>query len=94
MHKDKVHTEKGIRQRDSVDFRHGRVVNEIRVNEKEYGHVHRLPSIESLLFEAKALDLTEVGCNLRRCDAVCSHPDDIFVALVSSCVEGQCSFPR
>ena len=75
-------TEKGIRQRDRIYFSHRRIIHEIRVNEKEHWHVDGLPSVESLFFEAKALDFAEVRSYLRWSNTVGCDPNDVFRALV------------
>lgn len=52
--------EERVGQRDVVDAVHRRVVEHLRVQEEEDGHVDLFPRAESLLLEAEALDLVEV----------------------------------
>lgn len=52
--------EEGIAQRHCLDALHIRIRHKFGVNVEKYGHVHRLTRIQSLLLEAKALNLTEV----------------------------------
>ena len=87
-------TEESIGQCNSVDFCHCRVVDEIRVNEKENRHIHRLSSVESLLLKAEALDFAKVRGDLRRRDAVRSNTNNILAALICRRIEGKCSFSR
>ncbi len=79
--------EKGVAQRDGIDAFHGRIFCELGVNEEEHRHIDRLACVEPLLFETEALDLAEVWCHLCWCHRVCSHPDDVCVALVLGSVE-------
>lgn len=88
-----LHTEEGIRQRDGINLRHGWIVDKVWVNEEKNRHINRLASIQSLLLEAKTLYLAEIGRNLRWRDAVCSHADNVFVALICRSVKCQGGLP-
>ena len=87
-------TEESIAQSDSVDFVHRGVIVEVRVNEEEDWHIHRLSSIKPLLLETEALDFAEIGRHLSGCDAIGSHPYDVLVALVRCREKCQCRLPR
>lgn len=76
------HTEERIRQRDRIYFCHCRIVDKVRVNEEENGHIDSLPSVEPLLLEAKALDFAEIWGHLRWRNAICSDPNDVLSALI------------
>lgn len=84
----KIRTKERIRQCDRIYFCHRRIVDKVWINEEENRHIDRLPGVESLLFEAKALNFAEIGRHLRRGDTIRSDPDDILGALV------RCSIKR
>jgi hypothetical protein len=86
--------EKRITQRHCLDPLHIRVHDKLGINVKEHRHIHRLARIQTLLLEAKALDLAKVRRNLARCDTVCRNANDIFAGLVGRGVESQCRFAR
>lgn len=87
-------TEKGVRQDYTINFRHGRIIHEVRIDEEENRHIDGLPCIQSLLFEAEALDLAEVRSHLCWSDTVRGNPYYIFRALICRCEESQCSLSR
>ena len=82
-------TEEGVVERHRFDALHVQIIEQIRVQVEENGHVDRLAGVEPLLLEAEALDLAEVGCALRRGDAVGGNANDVLVPQVGGLVEGQ-----
>lgn len=84
--------EKRVTQRHSLNPLHIRIGNELRVDVKENRHIHRLPRIQPLLFEAKTLDLAEIRGNLAGRNRVRRHADDVLGRLVRRRVESQCRF--
>jgi hypothetical protein len=82
-------TEEGIIECHSLNSPHVQIIEQIRVQVEEDGHVDRLTGIESLLLEAEALNLAKVRRTLCRGDAVRGHADDVLVAIVGRLVEGQ-----
>lgn len=82
-------TEERVIQRYRLYAPHIEVIQQIRVQIEEDGHVDRLPGIEPLLLEAEALDLAEVRRALGGRDAVRGDADDVLVAVVGRLVEGQ-----
>lgn len=84
-------SEEGIVERDRVDVLHVGILQEIGIDVEKHRHIHSLLLVQSLLFETEALDLAEVWRNLSRCDTVCGHAYDVFIALVRCCIECQCS---
>lgn len=54
-------TEECIRQRYRINSPHRRIIHEIRIDEEEYRHIHRLAGIQPLLFKTKTLNLAEIG---------------------------------
>ena len=87
-------TEEGIAQGDLVDTAHIEVVEHVRVEVEEDGHVDGLAGVETLLLEAEALDLAEVGGDLGGGDAVGGDADDVGVAAVGGGVEGEGGLAR
>ena len=85
--------EKSIIERDGLYPLHVEVLEEIRVQVEEDGHVDRLVCLEPLLLEAEALNLAEVGRHLRGCDAVRGDADNVLVGPVGRRVEGQGRLP-
>lgn len=86
-------TKESVRQGYGINPRHCGVVDKVRVNEEEHGHIHRLASIESLFFETETLYLAKVGSHLRRRNTVCGDTDYILIALVGCRVECQRRLP-
>ena len=86
------HTEKCIIQSNCFNIPHIWVIQELRVNVEEDGHVYRLSSVQTLLFKAKALYLAEVRRNLTRSNAVRGDANDVGVRLVRRRVECQSRF--
>lgn len=64
---------------DRLNTLHVDIRNKLRVNVEEDWHVDRLTSIQPLLLETKALDLTEVRRYLSWCHRVCCDTDDVLV---------------
>lgn len=84
----------GITKGDGGDILHVGIVQEIRVNEEEDRHVHILARGQSLLFEAKALDLVEVVAGTVGSDIVGGDPHHIVLGLRFRLVKCQGGFPR
>lgn len=82
--------EEGVTQCHSLYALHVHIIEQIRVQVEENGHVHSLARIETLLLEAETLDLTEVRRTLGRCHTVGSNSDDVLVTFVGGLVESQC----
>ena len=87
LEKTYVRTEERIGQCDRIYFCHRRIIDKVGINEEENRHIDRLASVESLLFEAKALNFTEIRRHLRRGDTIRSDPNDILGALVRCCIK-------
>jgi len=87
-------TKEGVRQGHSLDALHVQIVHHVRVQVEEDGHIHRLASVQALLFKTEALNLAEIWRHLCRCHTVCGHADDILVALVGRCIESQSRLSR
>ena len=83
-------TEERVVERHRLDLPHVEVIQHIRVEVEEHGHIDRLAGPQPLLLEAEALDLAKVRRHLRGRDAVRGHADDVLVARVGGRVEGQC----
>jgi hypothetical protein len=83
---------KRITQRNCLNALHIRIHDKLGVNIKENRHIHRLPRIQPLLLEAKALYLAEIRRHLARRHAVGCDADDVFTGLVGCGVEGECGF--
>lgn len=88
-HSKKRLTEEGIAQRHLLNPLHVRVIHKLRINVEEHRHIHRLPSIQSLLLETETLDLAEMRRHLPRCHAVRRYPNDILRRLIRRRVERQ-----
>lgn len=86
-------TEKRIAKRDLVDASHVHVVEQVRVEVEEDGHVDRLAGVEPLLLEAEALDLAKVRGRLAGRDAVRGDADYVLVRLVGGRVERERRLP-
>lgn len=82
-------TKEGIVESYGLDTPHIQVVQQIGVQVEKDRHVHRLAGVQPLLLEAEALDLAEIRSALSRSDAVCRDTNDVLVALVRRCIEGQ-----
>lgn len=80
-------TKERVRQRDCIYLCHRRIINKVRINEKENRHVDSFPGVESLLFKAKALDLAEIWCHLGWSNTVGSDPNDVLGTLICCRVE-------
>lgn len=88
-------TEKGIVESDRIDALHGRIFQKIWIDIEEHWHVHGLPLVQSLLLEAKALNLAKVRRNLCRRNTVgCDSNDVLILTLICRSVESQCCFSR
>lgn len=87
-------TEKCIRQRNSINALHCRILRKIRINEEENRHINRFPSIQLLLLKTETLNFAEVRSNLTRRHTVRRDTDNIRRALVSGRVEGKSSLSR
>lgn len=87
-------SKKGVAQGDEIDVPHPGVVADVRVDEEEDGHVHRLSRIQFLLVKAKTLDLGEVRGGNVRGDVVGGDADNVLVAEVGGGVKGEGSLPR
>lgn len=84
-------TEKGIVQGNGVNLAHIRIPQELRINVEEDRHIDRLALIQSLLLEAKTLNLAKVGGDLPRRDRVSGDAYDVLVlAVVGGRVKSQC----
>jgi hypothetical protein len=70
--------EKRITQRHRLNALHIRIHNKLGVNVKEHRHIHRLARIQSLLLEAKALDLAKIWRYLAGRHAVRCHANNVF----------------
>ena len=88
------HTEKCIRKRDSVNLVHGWIIHKVRINEKKYRHIYRLPRIQPLLLKAETLNLAKIRRHLCRRHTVRSHAYNIFTAFVRGGVKGKSGFAR
>lgn len=83
-------TKERVVQSDGVNPLHIRVLQKLRVDVEEDGHVDRLALVQPLLFETETLYLAKVRRDLRRCHTVCCHADDVLLlALVGGSVERQ-----
>lgn len=85
---------KRIAQRNLLNPPHIWVIRKIRIDIKEHRHIHRLPSIQPLLLEAKTLNLREILRHLSRRHAIRRHPNDILIRLICRGIERQCSLTR
>eukprot|EP00976_Prorocentrum_cordatum_P102075 1192900-Prorocentrum_minimum.AAC.1 len=61
---------------------------------EEDGHVHLLPRLQALLFEAEALDLVKVRSRLHGGDVIGAHARDGRVAKVLRAEKGEHRLPR
>ena len=71
--------EEGIAERDRLDALHVDIRDKLRINVKEHWHIDSLASIQSLLLETEALDLTEVWRHLTWRYRVCRDSNDVLV---------------
>ena len=89
-----VLTEEGVVQGDGINVPHCWVFEKVRIDVEEDRHIHCFPFVQTLFFEAKALDLAEVWRNLRRRNTVRGHSDYILIFTLVRCrVECQCCLP-
>lgn len=87
-------TKKGIRQSNRINALHSRILDEIRINKEEDGHIHRLASIELLFLKTKALDLAKIRGHLPRCNTVRRNTNDVRRTPVGRRVEGKSCLAR
>lgn len=87
-------TEKSIRQRNRINILHSRILRKIRINKKEYRHIHRLARIQFLFLKAETLDLTKIRCYLSRRNAVGCNTNYVVGSFVGGCIESQGGFAR
>lgn len=88
------HTEERVTQRNLLNAPHIRIIDKIRINIEENGHIDGFPSIQSLLLKTKTLNFAEIWRHLSRCHTIRCHPNYVFVGLVCSSIKCQCRFPR
>ena len=85
-------TKKSIRQSNSINALHGRILCKIWIDKEENRHIHRLAGIQLLLLKAEALNLAEVRRNLARGHAVRGNADNVSRTLVGGRVKGKSRF--
>jgi len=86
--------EESVAQCDSLNALHTGILCKLGIDVEKDWHVHRFPSIQSLLFKAKALDLAKVWGDLSRCNGVGSYANDVFWRLVGCSVESEGGLAR
>lgn len=86
--------EERIAQCDSLNALHARILCKFRIDVEEDRHVHRFPSIQSLLLEAETLNLAKVWSDLSRCNGVGGYANDVFWRFVGCSVESESGFAR
>ena len=75
-----------VRQRDVRHALQRRIVQELRVDDKQHGHVDFFPGLQPLFIKAKALDLDKIRTGLGRHDIVRRDARDRLVAVVGRVV--------